>query len=246
MMEQENSIPSAQAMVDNLRSLRDRARLQMHLFSLEAQKRWREVESNVEGLQSRLEQGGRIADAVAGTFRDVTEAARQFFRELDGALDLAAPVRSIMRPAPASCAPDDMLNRAAQIMWDRNCGAVPVLDSEQRLVGIVTDRDICMAAYTRGLPTQAMSVASAMSCEVYPCSPEDSIGHVARLMGEKQIRRVPVLEQGRLEGMVSLGDIARYVASRDRGQSSACVALTATLAAISEERPRARGRAAAE
>lgn len=244
MMEQEAGIPSAQAMIDTLKSLRDRARLQVHLFSLEAQKRWRELEHNVEGLQSRIEQGG-IAE-LGSTFREITDTARQFFRDVDGSLDLGSPVRSIMRGAPGSCSPDDMLNRAAQIMWDRNCGAVPVVDGDGRVVGMITDRDICMAAYTRGLPTQAMSIASAMSTNVQPCAPEDSIGHVARLMGEKQIRRVPIVENGRLAGMVSLGDIARFVAKRDRGQSSACIALAGTLAAISEERSRDAGRAAAE
>ncbi len=245
-MDQETSLPTAQAMIDSLRSLRDRARLQMHLFSLDAQKHWREIETSLEGLQSRLEQGGKIADAVGATFRDVTDTARQFFREIDGVLDLAAPVRTIMPPAPSSCSPDDTLNRAAQIMWDRNVGSVPVLDGNQRLVGILTDRDICMAAYTRGLPTQAMTVASVMATDVTPCSPEDSIGHVARLMAEKQIRRVPVLDAGRLAGIVSLGDIARFVATRDRGKSSACLALTLTLAAISAERPQERKPTAAE
>ncbi len=245
-MDHETGVPSAQAMIDSLKSVRDRARLQMHLFSLEAQKHWREIETSLEGLQSRLEQGGKIADALGATFRDVTDTARQFFREIDGALDLAAPVRTIMRPTPSSCSPEDTLNRAAQIMWDRNVGVVPVVDGNERLVGILTDRDICMAAYTRGLPTQAMNVASAMATSVHSCSPEDSIGHVARLMAERQIRRVPVLIEGRLVGIVSLGDIARFVATRDRGKSSACLALTLTLAAVSAERPREGGRAAAE
>jgi CBS domain-containing protein len=246
VVDQETSLPSAQNMIDSLKSLRDRARLQMHLFSLEAQKHWREIETSLQGLETRLEQGGKIADAVGTTFREVTDTARQFFREIDGTLELSAPVRTIMRPAPSSCSPDDTLNRAAQIMWDRNVGVVPVVDETGRLVGILTDRDICMAAYTRGLPTQAMSVASAMATNVYPCSPEDSIGHVASVMAERQIRRVPVLEAGRLAGIVSLGDIARFVATRDRGKSSACLALTLTLAAVSAERPREPGSAAAE
>jgi CBS domain-containing protein len=245
-MDQETSVPSAQAMIDSLKSVRDRARLQMHLFSLEAQKHWREIETSLEGLQSRLEQGGNIAEALGATFRDVSDTARQFFREIDGTLDLAAPVRTIMRPAPSSCSPEDTLSRAAQIMWDRNVGVVPVVAGNERLVGILTDRDICMAAYTRGLSTEAMSVASAMATNVHPCSPEDSIGHVARVMAEMQIRRVPVLIDGRLVGIVSLGDIARFVATRDRGKSSACLALTLTLAAVSAERPREGGRAAAE
>lgn len=245
-MNQETGIPSAQAMLDSLKSLRDRARLQMHLFSLEAQRHWREIETSVEGVQSRLEHGGKTADAVSTAFRDVTATARQFFHDVDGTLELGSPVRAIMRPAPNSCAPGDSLNRAAQIMWERNVGVVTVVEGE-RLVGILTDRDICMAAYTRGLPIQAMNVGSAMATKVHPCAPEDSIGHVARLMAECQIRRVPVVEHGRLVGIVSLGDLARFVASRERGKSSsACLAMTLTLAAVSADRPSERGHAAAE
>jgi CBS domain-containing protein len=228
---------SAKDMIDALRSARDRARVQAHLFSLEAKQRWGGLEADLLELQSKLEQSGEsIAAAATAGFRDVTQAARDMMRELDGTLELATPVRRIMNETPKACCPDDSLNHAAQIMWELDCGAIPVVDAAGRLAGIVTDRDICMAAYTRGQVLADMTVDSAMSRTLHSCSPDDSVGHAARLMADTQVRRVPVTEDGRLVGIVTLADIAREI-EKDGGNSTrACVALSHTLAVISKQR----------
>lgn len=107
------------------------------------------------------------------------------------------------------CRSDDTLNRAAQLMWDHDCGALPVVDPEGRLVGIVTDRDICMAAYTQGQPLSSMRVESAMARDVCTVRPEVSIGEVEKLMREKQVRRIPVVDaDGKPVGIVSIKDLA--------------------------------------
>jgi CBS domain-containing protein len=233
-------------MIDALRAARDRARVQAHLFSLEAKKRWQGVEATMLELQSKLEQSGEsIAAAALGSFRDSTQAARDIMRELDGTLELATPVRRIMNDAPRACSPDESLNRAAQIMWELDCGAIPVIDAAGGLAGIVTDRDICMAAYTRGQALAEVSVGTAMSRTLHSCSPDDSIGHAARLMAEKQVRRLPVTLDGRLVGIVTLADIAREIEKHDGNRTRACVALSHTLATISKQRASTTDRAQA-
>jgi CBS domain-containing protein len=232
-------------MVRSLEVVRDRARIQAHLFSLDAKKRWQEVEANLLGLRGKLEQGGEAAGAGASkAFADLTQAAKDLLRELDGTLELTVAVRQVMKSSPVTCSPDDSLNRAAQVLWESNCGAVPVVNAEGNVVGILTDRDICMAAYTRGQPLAALDVASTMSKSVYACTPADSLGHAARIMAKEQVRRLPVLEDGKLVGIVALADIARHIAKQDGNRIPACIALTHTLASISEHRPPAPAQAA--
>jgi CBS domain-containing protein len=113
----------------------------------------------------------------------------------------------------------DTLNTAAQLMWEHDCGAIPVMGDDDRIIGIVTDRDICMAAYTQGRPLYAIPVHDAMAKEVFTCRPDDSVEDAEHLMGEKQVRRLPVLDgAGQLVGMLSVGDIARELGgSRRKG-----------------------------
>jgi CBS domain-containing protein len=115
-----------------------------------------------------------------------------------------------------ACHPEETLNTAAQIMWDSDCGCVPVIDAEQRVVGMLTDRDMAMAAYTQGAPLRAVRVSSAMAKKVYTCKAEDSLASAEELMRAKQIRRLPVVDvDGHLDGIISLNDIARE-AERER------------------------------
>ena len=69
-------------------------------------------------------------------------------------------VKDVMTTSPGTCSVSDMANEAARIMWDRDCGSVPVIDAAGHVVGIVTDRDICMAAYFQGRPLSAIPLAN--------------------------------------------------------------------------------------
>src|SRR5262245_6899704 len=107
------------------------------------------------------------------------------------------------------CRKTDMLDRAARLMWDHDIGAVPVIDDSGQLVGIVTDRDACIAAYMQSQPLHAMPVWIAMSKHVVTCKPDDQDAAVATLMAKHQVRRVPVVDDAqRLLGIVSLNDLA--------------------------------------
>src|SRR4051794_15289878 len=98
-------------------------------------------------------------------------------------------VEELMTRNVETCTTNDSLARAAQIMWERDCGYVPVLDSHRRLMGVLTDRDICMAAYTQGRPLQHITAAQVMSHNVKAASPSDSLEAVETLMQVHQIRR---------------------------------------------------------
>ena len=112
-----------------------------------------------------------------------------------------------------SCMRDESAESAARVMWDRNVGAVAVTDGEGKLVGIVTDRDICMLAYFNGTALATLPVAAAMSNWVFTVGPDETIPAAEQLMRSNQIRRLPVVENGKAVGMLSLGDIARVEAS---------------------------------
>jgi CBS-domain-containing membrane protein len=110
-----------------------------------------------------------------------------------------------------SCGTNDNLQRAAQIMWENDCGAVPVTAEDGRVVGMVTDRDICMAAYTQGQPLWNIPVPSAMANQVHVVREADSLDVVETLMRNVRVRRVPVIDaDGRLKGIVSMNDLARH------------------------------------
>jgi CBS domain-containing protein len=117
-------------------------------------------------------------------------------------------IKDIMTRTVYTCRWRNSLQFAAQLMWDHDCGCVPVVDDDDRVVGILTDRDICMCAYTRDLPLSQLAVADAMSKEVFTCAPDDSLDAAEQLMGRKQVRRVPVVADGRLVGLLSLNDLA--------------------------------------
>ncbi|HEY4160265.1 MAG TPA: CBS domain-containing protein [Polyangiaceae bacterium] len=148
-------------------------------------------------------------------------------------------VDEIMMRNVRSIAPEDTLGTAAQIMWEADCGAVPVVESDGRLVGIITDRDICMAAHLQGAPLRDSHVASAMARDVKVCSPRDTPATVVAIIQQSKIRRVPVVDdQGRLIGIITLADLARLAGS-PQAQAADGVSPTSlahTLAAVSEPR----------
>ena len=154
------------------------------------------------------------------------------------AVVIGGVVRSIMGRNIVSCTGADTLHRAAQIMWDRDCGAVPVVDADGRLIGVLTDRDICMAAYTQGRALSGLSVASVLSGRVHSCLPSDSIDEAIALMRTQRIRRLVVVDGSRhVLGMLSLADVARHVASLTPTRREVALVLSELMALLSERRP---------
>jgi CBS domain-containing protein len=135
-------------------------------------------------------------------------------------------VGQLMSRTVQPCHPGDALDSAARIMWERDCGCVPVVAEEEggsRVVGMLTDRDVCMAAYTQGRPLHSIDVASAMSKNVCSCRETDSLGVALNVLRTNQLHRLPVVDaDDHLVGVLSLADIARE-ADRERGRPRADV-----------------------
>jgi CBS domain-containing protein len=119
-------------------------------------------------------------------------------------------VAQLMKQNVKTCHAQDTLKTAAEIMWDYDCGCVPVVDVEGHVIGIVTDRDICMAAYTQGRSLGALQVKDCMSKTVCACQPQDTLADAERMMQANQVHRLPVIDAGsRLVGIISLNDLAQ-------------------------------------
>lgn len=116
----------------------------------------------------------------------------------------------IMTPSPRTCTPQASVQEAARLMQENDTGVIPVVESEgsQRLVGLVTDRDLALRVLAQGRGGDAR-VSEAMSAEIAGVRPDDDLKTVRRLMEERQVRRVPVCdEQGRCLGIISQADLA--------------------------------------
>ena len=156
-------------------------------------------------------------------------------------------VKKLMSKPAITCDESDTLQVAAHLMWTHDCGVIPVVDQDGHLTGIVTDRDICMAAYTQGSPLHWIPLSKVMTKDVHSCRPSDTIEAAEERMTEQQIRRLPVIDSdGRPVGLLSLADLARDAASRRR-RSRKSQRVLRTIAATSEARAsEAEGEASAE
>lgn len=140
-------------------------------------------------------------------------------------------VSGLIQRSVITCTIHDHLERAARQMWEHDVGCLPVIDEQGHVIGMVTDRDICMASYTQGGPLRAIPVATAMSRHVFSCAENDEVDSVERRMIEHRIRRMPVIDDhGHPVGIVSLGDIAR-AATQGQLPADEVVAALATISA---------------
>ena len=122
-------------------------------------------------------------------------------------------VSDIMTREVATVRTDEKASAAAHLMWDCDCGALPVLDETGRAVAVITDRDICMATLFQDRPPSQFPVSLAMSRDLHFCLPEHDVTTAEQRMRVQQIRRLPVLDADRrLVGIVSLADIVRATA----------------------------------
>jgi CBS domain-containing protein len=153
-------------------------------------------------------------------------------------------VEKLMSKDVRWCSPDQSLRDAAGLMWERDCGCVPIVD-EGRVVGMITDRDICIAALFQGRPLAEIPINQSMSRDILACRADDEVGSAEATMQRAQVRRLPVTDGiGRLVGILSLNDIAREAARQqmNRTPEIGLHDVAITLGAVSQ---RARGSAAA-
>jgi CBS domain-containing protein len=117
-------------------------------------------------------------------------------------------VREVMMGSPYYCQPETNLGSATELMWNANCGFLPVEAADGKVVGVVTDRDICIALGTRSRLPGDIVVAEVMSSKLYSCAPEDDIHVALQTMKIGKVRRLPVIaHKGSLVGVISMDDI---------------------------------------
>ena len=116
-------------------------------------------------------------------------------------------VREVMTPDPRTVMADDSIQDAAKIMREEDTGVVPVVAIGGHLIGIVTDRDIVLRSVADG-DSPKNHVQEILTKTVFVTNPEMTTKDCAKLMAEHQVRRLPVVVNGRIVGIVSLGDLA--------------------------------------
>lgn len=128
-------------------------------------------------------------------------------------------VKEIMTPAPAVCRAETPLQEVARTMVSCDCGAIPVVGpSGTGLVGIVTDRDIVARAVADNRDLRTATVADVASRDVFTVGPEDDLEEAQRLMADQQVRRLPVVEDGRVVGILAQADVALTAKGKDSGE----------------------------
>ncbi|MGB3967319.1 MAG: CBS domain-containing protein, partial [Planctomycetota bacterium] len=121
----------------------------------------------------------------------------------------------------------DRLDAAARIMWEHDCGIVPVVDGNQALVGVVSDRDLCMAAYTQGKPLGDIPVTAAMARSVAVSKPDEPVATAMATMQQRQVHRLPVVDaRNVVVGMLSTADLLRCAGARPAALDGAAVVKT--------------------
>jgi CBS domain-containing protein len=146
-------------------------------------------------------------------------------------------VRDVMSSDVETCRPETDGATVAKLMWDRDCGFIPVTDRSGALRGVVTDRDICIASATRGLLPGYMSASQLMTYPVHACRPDDDVTDALAAMKRFKVGRLPVIgETGTLTGVLSLNDI---VLAAERSDGPDAKEIVSTLAAICQPRPAA-------
>lgn len=125
-------------------------------------------------------------------------------------------IRDVMTDSVIRIHPEETVDVAARTLTRCNIGALPVCTENGKVCGLLTDRDIVTRCLASGRSPETTRVAEVMTGQVISATPDMDTGAAAHLMGRRQVRRLPVIENGKLCGMVSLGDLAvREMSSLD-------------------------------
>ena len=118
-------------------------------------------------------------------------------------------VKDVMTKEVKTCALETDLSAVARSMWMRDCGVLPVVDDKGQVVGMITDRDVCIATGCRRRDPATILVSEVMRRQVYSCLPDADLCEALQIMQQKQVRRLPVIDSaGKLCGVLSLDDVA--------------------------------------
>ncbi len=120
-------------------------------------------------------------------------------------------IKELMTSPVQTCEPATNLAAAAAMMWDSDCGALPVVDHDGKAIGVITDRDICMAVATKRRVASELTVWETITGKVHTCTADDEAKDALHLMQRERVRRLPVVDQnGVLQGMVAMNDFVLH------------------------------------
>jgi CBS domain-containing protein len=149
--------------------------------------------------------------------------------------ELTMTIKEVMTKQVAICRPETNLAEASALMWENDCGALPVLAETGEPSGIITDRDICIALGTRNGRASELAVRDVVGSHLMTCKSTDDIRSALEIMREEKIRRLPVVnERGLLEGMVSIDDIVLSVQRGEGSKVGTAIALRDVATALQE------------
>ena len=121
-----------------------------------------------------------------------------------------AKIREVMTESPRTVRGDDTVADAAKLMRDEDAGIAPVTEDGGKLVGVVTDRDLAIRVIAEGKDPRSTKVAEIASEKVYTVEPQQDLDEALSLMAQHQVRRLPVVEGGKLVGILAQADVARH------------------------------------
>jgi CBS domain-containing protein len=130
---------------------------------------------------------------------------------------MGTSIKEVMTRDVRACEPNATVADAAKVMSQEDVGPVPIVE-DGRLIGIVTDRDIVVRVVAEGRDPNATTVSEIASTELVTVSPDDDLDEALKLLAERQIRRLPVVEGDRLVGIVAQADIARLGKDKTTGE----------------------------
>ncbi len=199
--------------LDELKRLRDEIRDDLRRATLELRDEWKEIERRLPDPTAAAEQ---VRGATSEMAERLVDELRRFRSRLPGGAATGTgpgaagvALAGLMSRPVVTCLEVDSLARAVTLMFERDVGFLPVLDYDGKIVGTLTDRDAAIAAATRGQRFEEIPVETAMCRAVVTCLPTATPAQVLGLMRQRQIRRVPVAEEGRPLGVVTINDLAR-------------------------------------
>jgi CBS domain-containing protein len=140
-------------------------------------------------------------------------------------------VQEIMTRDVKTCRPETNLAEAVKLMWERDCGVLPVVRSDGKVFGMITDRDICVALATRGQTADRIEVRDVTAGKACTCGLDDEAIVALQTMKSQRVRRLPVVDaDGRLMGILSLNDVVTHTGAASSTE------IVSTMASICEHR----------
>lgn len=123
-------------------------------------------------------------------------------------VDIKMKIKDCMCHEVCFVKPDDKIADACKLMLNKHIGCVPVCDNEKKVVGLITDRDVILRSICCEKDVNKTPVSDIMSCNVQCCKPDDDVEYAEKLMSDMQIRRIPIVEDNKIVGILTIGDLA--------------------------------------